>query len=165
MRRSGRPGSNVTDFFVDTGNIAAESAFQYGLEALWNSGPYPLLAKYNHATVDSPALGDPKFSGYYVTGSWVITGETSPYDRNAGYARRVIPKGRWGAPELVARYAQVDLDEPLVAGGSFTNAYLGVNWWAAKRWKLNLGWTRTWLDNEGVNGVTDTVLARFQWVY
>jgi len=52
-----------------------------------------------------------------------------------------------------------------VAGGSFTNAYLGVNWWAAKRWKLDLGWTRTWLDKEGVEGVTDTVLARFQWVY
>lgn len=51
-----------------------------------------------------------------------------------------------------------------MAGGSFTNAYLGVNWWAAKRWKLDLGWTRTWLD-EGVEGVTDTVLARFQWVY
>ena len=88
----------------------AESAFQYGLETLWSSGPYPLLAEYNHATEDSPALGDLKFSGYYATGSWVITGETSPYDRNAGYARRVIPKGRWGAPELVARYAQVDLD-------------------------------------------------------
>jgi len=77
----------------------------------------------------------------------------------------VIPKGRRGAPELVARYAKVDLDWPLVAGDSFTNAYLGVNWWAAKRWKFGLGWTRTWLDKERVDGVTDTVLARFQWVY
>ena len=72
-----------TPFFASTGNIVAESAFQYGLETLWSSGPYSLLAEYNHATVDSPALGDLKFSGYYATGSWVITGETRPYDRNA----------------------------------------------------------------------------------
>ena len=165
LRYRGRPGSNVTDYFIDTGNIAAESAFHVGVEALWNSGPYSLLAEYNHARVDSPTLGDPQFSGYYLTGSWVITGETRPYDRNVGYARRVIPKGHWGAPELVARYAQVDLDEALVPGGSFTNTFVGINWWATKRLKFGMFWTRTWLDKDGLEGTTDAVLTRFQWVY
>lgn len=165
LRYRGRPESNVTDYYLDTGNIAANDAFQYGFEALWNSGPFSLLAEYNHATLDSPSLNDPEFNGYYITGSWVITGETRPYDRNVGYARRVIPTGRWGAPELVARYSNVDLDDNTVQGGSFEKTYLGLNWWATKRWKFGIGWGRTWLDKDGVTGVTDAVLSRIQWVY
>lgn len=165
LRYRGRPGSNVTDYYIDTGNISAHSALQLGVEALWNSGPLSLLAEYNHASVDSPELGDPTFSGYYLTGSWVITGETRPYDRNVGYARRVVPTGRWGAPELVVRYANVTLDDRLVAGGAFENTYVGVNWWATKRLKFSTGWTRTWLDKDGRRGVTDAFLTRFQWVY
>lgn len=165
LRYRGRPESNVTDFYVDTGNIAAEDAFQYGVEALWNNGPFSVLAEYNHAAVNSPTLDDPEFEGYYITGSWVITGETRPYDRSVGYARRVIPTGRWGAPELVARYSSVDLDDRLVQGGSFEKVYVGVNWWATKRWKFGAGWGRTWLDRAGATGVTDTVLTRIQWVY
>jgi phosphate-selective porin OprO and OprP len=165
VRYRGRPESNITDYYVDTGNIAAEGAFQYGIEALWNNGPVSLLAEYNHASVDSPGLDDPEFQGYYLTGSWVITGETRPYDRNVGYARRVIPAGRWGAPELVARYSHIDLDDGSVQGGSFEKTYLGLNWWATKRWKFGLGWSRTWLDKDGMSGVTDAVLSRIQWVY
>jgi len=165
VRYRGRPESNVTDYYVDTGNIAAESAFQYGVEALLNNGPFSVLAEYNHATVDSPTLDDPEFKGYYITGSWVITGETRPYDRNVGYARRVIPTGRWGAPEIVARYSNVDLDDNTVQGGSFEKTYLGLNWWATKRWKFGIGWGRTWLDKDGETGVTDAVLSRIQWVY
>lgn len=165
LRYRGRPESNVTDYYLDTGNIAADDAFQYGVEALWNSGPFSLLAEYNHATLDSPTLDDPEFNGYYITGSWVISGETRPYDRNVGYARRVIPTGRWGAPELVARYSNVDLDDNTVQGGSFEKTYLGLNWWATKRWKFDIGWGRTWLDKDGITGVTDAVLSRIQWVY
>ena len=95
----------------------------------------------------------------------MITGETRPYDRNVGYARRVVPTGRWGAPELVVRYANVTLDDRLVAGGSFENTYVGVNWWATKRLKFSTGWTRTWLDKDERRGVTDAFLTRFQWVY
>ena len=165
LRYRGRPESNVTDYYVDTGNMPADGAFQYGLEALWNNGPFSVLAEYNHATVDSPTLNDPEFKGYYITGSWVITGETRPYDRNVGYARRVIPTGRWGAPELVVRYSNLDLDDNTVQGGSFEKTYLGLNWWATKRWKFGIGWGRTWLDKNGVTGVTDAVLSRIQWVY
>lgn len=165
LRYRGRPESNVIDYYLDTGNLVANDAFQYGVEALWNSGPFSLLAEYNHAMLDSPTLNDPEFQGYYITGSWVISGETRPYDRNVGYARRVIPTGRWGAPELVARYSNVDLDDNTVQGGSFEKTYLGLNWWATKRWKFGIGWGRTWLDKDGVTGVTDALLSRIQWVY
>jgi phosphate-selective porin OprO/OprP len=165
MRYKGKPESDVTDNFVDTGNINGDHATHLGLEALWNSGPFSILAEYNHAWVDSAASGDPSFSGYYITGSWVLTGETRPYDRTVGYARRVMPEGRWGAPELVARFSHVDLDDGVVRGGAFDKTYLGVNWWATRRWKFSFGWGHTWLDRFGVTGETDSYLTRLQWIY
>ena len=165
LRYRGRPESNVADYFVDTGNLAADHALHLGLEALWNEGPFSLLAEYNRAWVDSPSSGNPQFSGYYLTASWILTGETRPYDRTTGFARRIIPESKWGAPELVARFSHVDLDDGPVQGGSFNKTYLGINWWATQRWKFSVGWNRTWLDRFGTTGVTDTVMARIQWIY
>lgn len=165
LRYKGRPESNVADNYVDTGNLTADHAWHLGLEALWNEGPFSVLAEYNRAWVDSSASGDPSFSGYYLTASWVITGETRPYDRTVGYARRIMPKGHWGAPELVARFSHVDLDDGAVQGGSFDKTYLGINWWATRRWKFGIGWGHTWLDRFGTTGNTDSFLTRIQWVY
>jgi len=165
MRYKGRPETNVSDNYVDTGNLPGDHAWHLGLELLWNEGPFSVLAEYNRAAVNSPAQGDPVFSGYYITGSWVLTGETRPYDRTTGYARRVMPKGRWGAPELVARFSHVDLNDGVVQGGSFDKTYLGINWWATRKWKAGFGWGRTWLDRFGTTGVTDSYQTRLQWIY
>ncbi len=165
MRLRARPESNVTDYYLDTGTLSGDHAQQLGFETLWNQGPFSILAEYNRAWVDAPASGDPEFSGYYITGSWVLTGETRPYDRTVGYARRVMPKGRWGAPELVARFSHVDLDDGVVQGGTFDKTYLGINWWATRRWKFGFGWGHTWLDRFTKTGVTESFQTRLQWVY
>jgi phosphate-selective porin OprO/OprP len=165
LRYKGRPESNVADNYVDTGDLSADHAWHLGLEALWNEGPCSLLAEYDHAWVEAPSSGDPEFSGGYVTASWVLTGETRPYDRTVGYARRVMPEGPWGAPELVARLSREDLDDGAVQGGAFDKSYLGVNWWATRRWKLGLGWGHTVLDRFDATGTTDSLQLRVQWVY
>ncbi|MEQ1892346.1 MAG: porin [Planctomycetota bacterium] len=165
LRYKGRPESNVTDNYVDTGDLPGDHAWHLSLEALWNEGPFSLLAEYDHAWVSAPSSGDPEFSGGYVTGSWVLTGETRPYDRTVGYARRVMPEGPWGAPELVARLSREDLDDGAVQGGSFDKTYLGINWWATRRWKLGLGWGHTLLDRFDATGTTDSLQLRLQWVY
>jgi phosphate-selective porin OprO/OprP len=165
LRYKGRPESNVTDSYVDTGDLPAGHAWHLGGEALWCHGPVSVLAEYNRAWVSSRATGDPIFSGYYVTASWVLTGENRPYDRTVGYARRVMPERRWGAPELVVRYSLLDLDDAAVSGGSFDKTYLGINWWATRRWKAGFGWGRTWLDRFGDTGRTDAYHSRLQWVF
>lgn len=165
MRYKARPESNVADNYLDTGNLVGDHAWHLGLEALWNEGPFSVLAEYNHAWVSSTTSGDPQFSGYYLTGSWILTGETRPYDRTVGYARRVMPKGRRGAPELVARFSHEDLDDGAVQGGSFDKTYLGINWWATRRWKLGFGWGHTWLDRFATTGETDSFHTRIQWIY
>jgi phosphate-selective porin OprO/OprP len=165
LRYKGRPESNVAANYVDTGNLPSDHAWHLGLEALWNEGPVSVLAEYNRASVNSPVKGNPEFSGYYLTASWVLTGESRPYDRTVGYARRVMPEGRWGAPELVARFSHVDLDDGVVQGGKYDKTYLGLNWWATRRAKFGFGWGHTRLDRFGTAGVTDSYLSRIQWVF
>lgn len=165
LRLKGRPESNVTDNFVDTGSIPASHASQYGLEALWNEGPVSLTAEYDEAHVDSPETGDPQFRGYYVTGAWVVTGEHRPYDRKVGYARRVMPKGRWGAVELFVRHGLVDLTDQAIDGGYLTKWFAGVNWWANRRIRISAGYGRATLDKAGTTGHTNQYFTRVQWVY
>ena len=124
-----------------------------------------MLAEYTGARLDAPSQGDPYFYGYYVGASYVFTGENRLYDRTVGYARRVMPRGRWGAPEVVARFSHEDLDDGVVSGGTFDKTYLGLNWWATRRWKFGVGWGHTWLDRFATTGRTDALHTRMQWVY
>jgi phosphate-selective porin OprO/OprP len=161
----GRAETNVGDYYVDTGNVSADSANHYGFEGLLNIGGFSLLGEYIVADLDTPSGDDPQLTGFYLTGSFVLTGESRPYDRNVGYARRVIPVGFWGAPELVMRYAHVDLDDKQVAGGSYDRLSFGFNWWATTRWKFGVLYGFTWLDRFQETGLTNTMLARIQWIY
>ncbi len=166
LRFRGRPESNVTSYYVDTGDIAADHAWQTGLEALWNAGPFSILAEFANAQVSGNGNAPNYwFSGWYVTGSWVVTGETRPYDRNVGYARRVMPAGRWGAPEIISRIMHLDLDNHDIRGGTLTRFSFGVNWWATRRWKLGFEWGRTLLDRSGLEGHTNSLLTRLQWIH
>ena len=92
-------------------------------------------------------LGDPKFSGWYVQGVWVLTGEPRPY--NPAEARFDAPKmaynfnpaaGTWGTWELAARYSNTDLNWHAgnfgtaktaegIRGGEQKIATVGVNWY------------------------------------
>lgn len=63
LRFRGQPASHVSDFFVDTGNIAGDHAWNTGLEALWNVAGFSLLGEYVTSSVSSRAAGDPDFDG------------------------------------------------------------------------------------------------------
>jgi phosphate-selective porin OprO and OprP len=165
LRFRGKPASNVATNYVDTGTVAGDHAWNTGVEALWNDGPWSVLGEYARADLSTATAGHRKLDGFYVTGSWVITGEHRPYDRRAGYARRVLPQGRWGAWEVFARYGRLDLNDGTVRGGRMTGSWTGVNWWATRRWKASVGYGDIALERGGLEGDTKTVLTRLQWVY
>ncbi len=165
IRYQTRPATNASDPFVDTGTFPASSADHLGLEAQYSTGPFSVSGEYILAQVHSAVAGSPRFSGFYLLGSWVISGESRPYDRRAGIFRKIVPQGQWGAPELVVRYANVDLNDRMIRGGRYDRIDLGANWWATTRWKLGVDWGRIWLDRFATHGRTDSLLARLQWVY
>jgi len=166
LKYQGRPESNVADLYVDAGSLSSDHAWHLGLEGLWADGPFSVLGEYLQAWVSSREAGDPTFHGWYLTGSWIVTGGNSRvYDRNVGFARRVPVSHRHGEVELVGRFGQVDLDDANVSGGSLNKSYFGVNWWATKRWKAGFGYGNADLDRFDTSGRTQIFLWRLQWIY
>ena len=146
---------------VDT----ADHAAQLCLEAIWQREPFALHAERIDAWVDAPASGDPHFWGAYVTGSWVVTGESRPYNRVLGYAGGIAPSRRFGAIEFVVRYSHVDLSDGSVDGGVLDKWSVGANWWASVQWKLGISYGYADLDKYDDRGNTRMLLTRLQWMY
>jgi phosphate-selective porin len=165
LRFRGRPESNVTDYYVDTGKLTADHANELGLEAAWGRGPFFLSSEYARTWVAAPDSGEPRFWGAYLVLSYVLTGEHRPYDKQVAFARRVLPGRTWGAWELVGRYAHVDMEDALVDGGLVDRWTAGINWWATRRWKLGFDYGLIELDRFDTRGVTHAFHTRVQWVY
>jgi len=160
----GRPGSNVADFYVDSGKFAADFSRHMALEALWQRNNLTVLGEYAKAWVAADAVGNPQFDGFYVTASYLFNGELRPYDTMARHSRRVIPGGGWGALEPFFWFGQVNLDDADIRGGSMEKWGVGVNWWATRRWKMSVSYGNIELDRFDVVGTTKQVLFRTQWI-
>jgi phosphate-selective porin OprO and OprP len=120
---------------ANTGSLPADHVTQWGVETAGNfqnfygqAGYYaynihrtPVAYNvYSAAGVFAPAAVQPgsnTFTGWYVQGSWVLTGESRSY--NPASAAFGAPKpaqpfslkdGGWGALEVVARYSDLNLN-------------------------------------------------------
>lgn len=133
---------------INTGSIPARHATQVGAEFAAQHSNLLLQAEYDRLGVQrSDGLPDPHFDGYYVSASWLITGETRRYNNTtAAFDAPSIAHpfdwrgGGWGAWELAARYSDADLNYDAgvantaqsasgIRGGDETNLSVGVNWY------------------------------------
>jgi len=161
----GRPLGNVGSYVTDTGKIPATGQVDFGLETLWNYNSFSILSEFVRAYVRGTQFPGPSFYGFYVAGSWVITGEHHPYDRNVGYARRIIPQHHFGAVELTAMFGRNDLDDKSIHGGISDKTFFGVNWLLNRRLKLGVAGGVVTLDRAGLNGTTWIVQPRIQYIF
>ena len=154
---------------VATGPLPATGGGVWGMEAAANLRNLYLAAEYYEFGIarDTSCVGcvvadDPEFSGWYVEGSWILTGETKTYQANAmnnGMATYANPdvaapfdpnRGHWGAWEVAARYSDLDLDwQPgalgttcpvagCVRGGEQKIFALGLNWYLNNNFRVLL---------------------------
>jgi phosphate-selective porin len=113
----------------------------------------------------------PEFDGFYIYGSYFLTGESRNYSTSSGAFDRVKPKtdfhpteGGWGAWEIGLRYSNIDLSDGNVNGGEADNITVGLNWYLNPnvRWMANYVYS----DVENREGVSDDdlniVQTRFQ---
>lgn len=158
---------------VSTGNIAAKTADMMAFDMGLNIENFFVGGEWAQFTVDrqcgtvtavgnalcatpSSVIDHPTFSGWYVEGSWIITGESRAYtatsltNETGGWGIPVpsrpfsLDADSWGAWELVARYSTVDLNwRPTqtaittgtnqrlagVLGGQQNIFDIGVNWY------------------------------------
>jgi phosphate-selective porin OprO/OprP len=161
---------------IDTGNIDAENASVYGLEFGGNWKSLYLQGEhfwYDVARRGSADLPDPDFTGYYLQGSWVLTGESRRYNAVTGSFQNPRPKapfssnGGFGAWELAARYSRMNLNfnegmegaaatPDSVRGGDQQIWTLGVNWFPNPNVKVMLNYLLIDVDRLNPAGPANT---------
>jgi len=160
-----RPEFNKSPLFVDSGFGDADSINQYDFEASWRRGSFWLAAEHVGTFVDSPTNGNLHFSGYYVTTSWILTGEMRDYRHKSGtfgpvpISRSVYQNGL-GAWEIAARWSSIDLNDGPVAGGEMDILSLAVSWWLSPIFNVNLNYRYILNERDNLNGETSGVNMR-----
>ncbi len=171
-----KPDINLAPDFVDTGTSLTDITKSYDLlgpELALVYGPFSLQAEYSFVDVDlkRSVNSDPDFSGFYVYGSYFITGENRSYKTTNGTFSRVKPKSnfKWGkspgAIELLARYSELDLSDEAVDAGRLDTMTLGVNWYLNPNTRVMFNYVKAdpTLDSDGDDdGDADLFAMRFQ---
>lgn len=130
---------------IDTGNIDSDGLTALGVEFGAQHKNLYLQAEYFNIDIErrASALSDPSFSGWYIQGSWILTGESRRYNASAGFDGPKVEKpfslknGTWGAWELGVRYSTIDLNHREnetvalggVRGGEQEILSVGLNWY------------------------------------
>ena len=160
---------------IDTGAINAKTANMFAVDLGGNLDNFFLGGEYAQFEVDRQCSGlpaaacptstnvidHPHFSGWYLEGSWIITGETKAYSPsginneiggfNAPVASRPfsLSGDSWGAWELVARYSDTNLNWRKaqlatttqlagINGGDERVLALGLNWYLNRNVRMML---------------------------
>lgn len=120
---------------VSTGAIDASGMTTYSAEGGASFRNFYVASEYYKIDVDRTALSsgaaspfNPSFDGWYVQGSWVLTGERHIWSAGNGGFRGIFqPKenfdpsnGTWGAWEIAGRYSVLDLNDNAGVFGSAT---------------------------------------------
>lgn len=145
--------------WIGSGSINATAAHAAGIEGAVSWGPLLLEGENFWYGINrrDPSAGqtNPNFTGWYVQGSWVFTGEPRTYSMaNAAFTRPVPAAdfdpaaGEWGAWEVAARYSDSDLDYDVnslvtadqVRGGDQKIFSAGLNFYPNYNVKFMFDW-------------------------
>jgi phosphate-selective porin OprO/OprP len=155
LRFRDRPEIRVDSLrLIDTGAIDAAHASAFGAEFGSNWNNFYLQGEHFWFDVDrrDETLADPDFNGYYLQGSWLLTGETRRYNPATGSFQNPRPRTPfgaegWGAFELAARFSHTDLNfnegtegtanvPGAIRGGEQDVLTVGLNWYLNPNFKV-----------------------------
>jgi len=172
LRFRARPEAHITDVrLANTGEFFADSADKLNPELALVYGPFSLQGEYFWTDTDAGIVNDPGFTGWYVFGSWFVTGESRAYSQSSATFGRVKPKNNfsvagpgWGALELAARYSAVDLNDEEVKGGEGYNITSALNWYLNPNTRIMLNYVYADLEDrvDVKDDDIDVFQARFQ---
>ncbi|MEN8218227.1 MAG: porin [Pseudomonadota bacterium] len=143
LRIRARPESHITGMrYVDTGTITnVTHSGVYGLEVASVFDAFSLQGEYIRTDINrGDELSEVTFNGWYVYGSWFLTGESRPYNAKKGSFGRIKPKNKGGAWEFAARYSVLELNDGPITGGQEENITVGINWYLNKQTRLLLNY-------------------------
>ena len=165
-----RPEAFAAPYFVDTGKLATGHTRMVGGEAYYRPGNWMFGSEYWLTSVAAPALDNPVMHGGDLVQTWVITGETRPYNMVNGSFKTISPAksfldGGPGAWEAVLRESYIDLNGGTVQGGKFWRITPMVNWYISDQLRLEAAYGYGTLDRFGTQGHTHFFQLRLQiWI-
>lgn len=165
IRYRARPETHMGNRLIDTHNFDATNATLLGLEAAGVFGPFSIQGEYVSDSLDSPSYGDPVFSGYYIEGSFWLTGESRRYKRSAAAFDRpkvnnvfLVQEG-FGALQLAARYSNLNLNDGDIEGGEMKDFTIGLNWYPVDNARIMLNY----INSDTDHGNLSAFEIRFQY--
>ena len=138
------------------------------------NGPLSIQSEYFQNIVNSHSSLD--FNGWYLQGSWILTGEHRQYQTAGGIFAGVSPEKEfrlgesgWGALELALRLSRVDLNDKYIEGGKERNFTAGLNWYLRRKIRFMVNYIHVKAEDRADpyidNGRADIIMSRFQINY
>ena len=131
-------------------------------------GPWSAQGELILADINSDVMtDDPTLFGWYVQGSYFLTGESRAYKASSGTFDKVKPKKNFGfgegsgmgAWEVAARWSSLDLDDGTVNGGDQDSITVGVNWYLNPNMKVMLNYIHAMAERDAITIPTGTTPA------
>ena len=144
---------------MDTDLFPGNDLYIYELETYWRKAQYLLGIEYFDAKVNAPDLGNPRFYGFSITGSWIITGEMRRYLKRNGIfgpvpVSKSVDQGGWGALETAIRYSTIDLNNGPIQGGQMDTYSFAFNWWLTPLFCFSLNYRYIILERFDIRGAS-----------
>jgi phosphate-selective porin OprO/OprP len=164
---------------ISTGNVNAKTGDMYSFDFQTNFDNFYLAGEWSHFSLDRQCgagtftsgscfggnaftvADHPSFEGWYVEGTWILTGETKPYTAQAinnevGAFGNPVPSrpfsldgNSWGTWEVALRYSDANLNYNPgqlanatqlagITGGDERIITLGLNWYLNRNVKIQV---------------------------
>ena len=157
-------------FFTYTNGVTANGThWRLSPQAYYYYGPFGLLGEYvvsDQQVTKGARSADLQNTAWEISGGWVLTGEDASYNGVTPRHPFDPRNGQWGAWQIVARYANLDVDKnafPTFASysssASSARAWsVGLNWYLNKNVRVNTSFSRTTFS--GYTGASPAVPAQ-----
>ena len=158
-------------FFTYSSSVASTGDHtRISTQGYYYWGPVGLMGEYvaNNDRVTSFAKktsANLENTAWEVSGGWVLTGEDASYYGVTPNHPFSPFNGRWGAVQIAARYARLDVDGKAFSGGYASPATsaneasawsVSLNWYLNHNLRINTGYSRTKFDGGTGTGATVT---------
>ncbi len=163
-----RPESHISNIkAINTISISnVNSRILYGVEFAAVYGRFSAQTEYSGISIDRKDYGSEQSYGFYVQGSWFLTGESRPYESAYGSFGRIHPEksvgsGGIGAWEVAARYSNVDVSM-YEYDGKADDITLGLNWYTTSHTRFMLNYVNSHITGNNETIDVDIVEMRAQ---
>jgi phosphate-selective porin OprO/OprP len=149
--------------------VAGQTHWRLSPQGTYYYGPFSLLGEYAISDQDIATAGvkaqhsaDLQNTAWEISSGWVLTGEDASFNG-------VIPKhpfnpreGDWGAWQVVARYAELNVDKaafpyfsnPATSASGAQSWSVGLNWFLNQNIRADASFSHTTFDGGGTAAAT-----------